>query len=357
MDFSKICYYPILKTKDAELRAIGNLDDLSFSQILPIYELTKSRITKSDSIGDIAKRLSQIREIQQNRPFILDVTTDPKQVNSQTESMLTPDNGYECWRIFLAAHSDLRIIPAIHVDFELDENLRETGALVRLASRVYPNLAIRIPPGLEDAEYEEVFNAITPYLGQARLHVLLDSGCIRKKFKSEGSLAGVNTLFAESIQSICRLRNASTWMQQLVCASGSFPAIVSSEGGDESGRFEILEHTLNQQLHQLFPFVKLGDYASINAQQTEMRAGTFVPRIDFCTNNDFYYHRFRRDKGGYIKCATEVLRNFNYQSLGTWGDEEITAAANGNPSGISPSFWISVRANRYMTSRVRLYAS
>jgi len=355
MDLSNFCYHPILKTKDAELRAISNLDFNSASKTLPIFELTKSRITKKDSVGDIAKRVSQIREIQRDRPFILDVTTDTNQVNDQTKILLTPENGYECWRQFLNAHHDLSLIPVIHIDFELDPELEETKKFVQLASRNHSILAARIPPGLDEHEYKEIFDAISPSLGLTKLYVLLDAGCIRKKFKATGNLDEIKSTFSSSIRSIFKLSTNRSWLLQLVSISGSFPPVVSVEGGDESGRFSILEHRVNLSLRQAFPLIKLGDYGSINAQQTEMRGGTFVPRIDFCNDENFFYHRFRRDKGAYIKCAQEVLKNPHYSSLGTWGDEEIMAAANGKPSGISPSFWISVRANRYMSSRVKLY--
>ncbi|MNV81140.1 hypothetical protein D3C71_1747860 [compost metagenome] len=85
-----------------------------------------------------------------------------------------------------------------------------------------------------------------------------------------------------------------------------------------------------------------------------MRGGTFVPRIDFCDDGTFYYYRYRRDKGSYVKCAKKVIADVRFSNDFTWGDEEIRSASAGSPSGISPSFWISVRVNNYIHRRVEV---
>ncbi|WP_417480444.1 beta family protein [Maricaulis maris] len=354
MDSENFSYFPILKTKDAELRAISNLDILTAGKILPTYELTKSRITKKDSIGDIAKRVQEIANIQGKRPFILDVTTDPKQTNSQTEALLSPTAGYRNWQVFLGAHSALNVIPIIHIDFVLDPSLTETTEFVKAASHSYSTLALRLPPYLEKIEYEQILNAVTPHLEESKIDLLLDAGCIRKVAKKEG-INPIANQFSDSFQEIIRISKNIEWLRHVVCIAGSFPLIVSQEGGDEKGDFEIYEQTLWTSLRGVQPRFKFGDYASINAAQVEIRGGTFVPRIDFCTDDRFFYHRYRRNEGSYAKCARQVVDDVNYRTFGTWGDEEIMTAATAIPSGISPSFWISTRANRYMTHRTRIY--
>lgn len=356
MDFNSYNYFPVLKTKDAELRAVSNLDSDTMDRILPIYELTKSRITKKDPIGNISKRLEDIGRIQATRPFILDVTTDPKQKNSQTEAMLVPNGGYHNWRAILTSHHEMNITPIIHINFELDANLNETSKFVSICSSNYEAFAVRLPPDLDIEIYEEILNAITPNLNGAKLDVILDAGCIRDTVKRDG-IKQITDEFHQCFNAILKLSGDTTWVRNIICIAGSFPLIVSKEGGDESGDFEIYEHTLWSLLKDKYPTVKFGDYGSINAQQVEIKGGTFVPRIDFCTDDTFFYHRYRRDKGSYSKCAQMVEADRNYLDFGTWGDDEITIAALGKPSGISPSFWISTRANRYMSHRAALYSS
>ncbi|EPK9976499.1 beta family protein, partial [Escherichia coli] len=53
----KFNYFPIMKTRDAELKAMSKLSSGVFDHILPIYELTKSRKAKIAPDGDIHRRM------------------------------------------------------------------------------------------------------------------------------------------------------------------------------------------------------------------------------------------------------------------------------------------------------------
>lgn len=353
MDFKKYCYFPILRTKDAELRAIENLSKEAHDNILPIYELTKSRKTKKDPIGDIAKRMEQISKIQEKLPFILDVTTDPQQTNTQTENFLLSSGGYEHWRLFLEAHATfLNIIPAIHIDQD-DDNYSETSAFVSLITKIFSCMALRVPSGLDEDTYAEVLDSISPFLESCQLIIIVDNGCIRGKVKEEGLEETLDDIY-DSLSIITQLTIKNDIPAHIVCVSGSFPLVPSTEGGDTYGYFKIYENNVFRELSSEFDGIGFGDYASISPVQTDIKGGGFVPRIDISRSQAFFYHRYRRDKGGYIKCAQEVLADPDYTKVNCWGDEEISLAAKGMPSGISPSFWISVRANRYMTQRASM---
>lgn len=353
MDWNKLIYFPVLKTKDAELRAIAAVDESYRRKMLPVYEITKSRITKKDSLGDIVKRLDQIKNIQGDLPYILDVTTDAKQKNAQIESILSPVNGYESWKNWLDLNCGVHIVPMIHVDFELDEDLTEAKAFVASVTDKYSKMALRLPADLEADEYGEIISAIVSELNDTRLYILLDEGCIRDKVKASG-LAAVTGIFQRAFTAISVLPETNNWLERMVCISGSFPYLVSAEGKDESGNFEIFEHSLFLSLKHNRPKLQFGDYASINVKQIEMRGGTFVPRVDFCSDVKFYYYRKRRDVGSYVWCAKQVVIDPMYETNSSWGDDEIVSASLGSPSGISPSFWISVRACNYMIRRVKV---
>jgi len=352
MDWNSLVYFPVLKTKDAELRAISAIDVSYRKNMLPVYEITKSRITKKDSLGDVVKRLDQIKNIQGKLPYILDVTTDPKQKNSQIESILSPVNGYESWKSWLELNCGEQIVPMIHVNFELDEDLIEARAFVASVTGKYKKMALRLPADLEEDEYEEVITDIVSELVDTRLYILLDEGCIRDRVKLSG-LAPITDIFQRAFKKISSLSNTDVWLEKIVCISGSFPYLVSAEGKDDEGNFDIYEHSLYLSLKHNRPMLQFGDYASINIKQIEMRGGTFVPRVDFCNASKFYYYRKRRDAGSYVWCAKKVVVDPNYISNTSWGDDEIASAAAGSPSGISPSFWISVRACNYMIRRVK----
>lgn len=356
MDWNSLIYFPVLKTKDAELRAIAAVDKSYRKKMLPVYEITKSRITKKDSLGDIIKRLDQIKNIQGDLPYILDVTTDEKQKNSQIESILSPTNGYECWKDWLEVNCGTNIVPMIHVNFELDEDLTEAKAFIDSVTIKYNKMALRLPADLEEDEYEEVISSLVSKLRNTRLYILLDEGCIRDRVKASG-LYSITRIYQRAVDKILSLPGSRNWLERVVCISGSFPYLVSAEGADDRGSFEIFEHSLFLALKHNRPELQFGDYASINVKQIEMRGGTFVPRVDFCTDVKFYYYRKRRDVGSYVWCAGQVVIDPMYSSNSSWGDDEILSASLGSPSGISPSFWISVRACNYMIRRVKVLSA
>lgn len=352
MDWSKFCYFPVLKTKDAELRGISNLPSSVFSKMLPVYEITRSRISKNNPYGDISKRLAQIEKIQAGQPFILDVTTDTKQQNSQIESILNHKDGYFCWREFLEAHAGLNVCPAIHINLDDDPGLEDTKLFISKMSPKVKRMALRLPTGLDAADYGFVVDSVCGGLGDAKIYILIDDQCIRSTVKSNG-IHTVADSYSEAYQILVDKVGAGKYVENFVCIAGSFPQSVKEETGkDEHGSFPIFEHELYTLLSNKHPKLRFGDYAAVNINQIEMRGGTFIPRIDFCTDDTFYFYRYRRNSGAYIKCAQKVLGDVHYQTQGTWGDSEILSAAKGSPSGISPSFWISVRINNYIVRRV-----
>ncbi|MDA8483662.1 beta family protein [Pseudomonas resinovorans] len=352
MDWSSFCYFPVLKTKDSELRGISNLPKSIFSKILPIYEITRSRLSKNNPIGDISKRIEQIGKIQGGFPFILDVTTDAKQQNSQIESILKPENGYYCWREMLGAYQNLNICPAIHINLDEDPALDETKLFVKEMSSKVKRMALRLPTGLDEADYHFIVESVRVNLGTAKIYILLDDGCVRENVKADG-IAAVANNYSSAYVALLSKAGINEYVENFVCIAGSFPQSVKEETGeDEHGSFPIFEHQLYTQLSPKHSRLRFGDYAAVNISQIEMRGGTFIPRIDYCTDDTFYYYRYRRNSGSYIKCAQKVVSDINYHTQGTWGDDEIFSASKGSPSGISPSFWISVRINNYIVRRV-----
>lgn len=83
-------YFPILKTSYAELKGYENLSDKEKDSIIPIFELTRSRITKNNSEGTLSLRMQDLFEKVGDRPFILDLTTEEALSNKEIDSPLTP---------------------------------------------------------------------------------------------------------------------------------------------------------------------------------------------------------------------------------------------------------------------------
>ncbi|MBW5801341.1 beta family protein [Halomonas elongata] len=348
---SEFLYFPIIKTRDAELRCFGNIGASCFEKMLPIYELTKSRKTKKAPDGDIYRRMKQIGDIQGDRPFILDLSTDERYINPQIEQLLAEQHGFKDWQYFIFdLHSGLNIIPMVHLYEDDSGVMSDVGKFVADASERVRSIAVRLP---YDLGRDEVGYYVRSIAGQmvegCKLYVILDGGFVRDKPVSD-----VVDLFLDSCAGI---EGYEEKIEDVVVSCTSFPSSPANEGrADVDGKFRIYEEEIYQGVVENFP-VKYGDYASINIEQIEMKGGTFVPRIDVASLDGMYftYKRYRRNNGGYVRCAEHTVRDSNnYSPLGVWADDEIKLAASGKPTGISPAFWISVRMSYYIRTRLML---
>ncbi|MCY9802663.1 beta family protein [Vibrio scophthalmi] len=346
---SDYLYFPIIKTRDAELRCFSHLDDDVRAHILPIYELTKSRKAKKAPDGDIHRRMKQIGEIQKGLPFILDLCTNSKYINPQIEQLIEPYNGFMDWQYFLNLYKELDIIPMVHIYEDEESSFDDVKRFVSSVSKVKKQIAVRLPYDLDEGEYSFYLQPIVGSMHpQCTLIVLLDANYIRKE--AENSMRSLVKTFTTSISEVSNLPR----IEDVVMLCTSFPSSPAKEGKhDSEGKFRVYEEQLYQGIKDTI-FVKYGDYASINTEQIEIKGGTFVPRIDIALTNDFIYKRYRRGDGSYPRCAKTMLNDGEYKSLDSWPDEEILLASKNKPTGISPSFWISVRMSYYIKSRVNL---
>lgn len=357
---SDYLYFPLVKTRDAELRGMGYLEESCFSKILPIYELTKSRRTLKAPDGDIYRRMKKIEEIQGNRPFILDLSTDPIYRNPQIEQLLSENGGFYEWQVFIfELHSDLNVIPMVHLYEDEDGVIPEVKRFVTEASTKINFLAVRIPYDLQDvAKY--LMPIREALRDECKLYVILDANYIREEAKNNVRI--VTDTFVQVANEVVDCLGDR--LEDVVMVCTSFPSSPAQEAknnpdvgkdADFAGEFPIFEEEIYKGIVESFP-IKYGDYASINTEQIEMRGGTFVPRIDIALNNGnkFIYKRYRRDRGGYQLCAQKMLDDSRYDDIGDSAHQELLQARDHTPTGISPAFWISVRLERYITTRLQL---
>lgn len=352
MSLSK--YYPLIKTRDAELSCFKNLGKEVLDNIVPVFELTKSRKTSIVPDGDVNRRMKQIEEIMGEREFILDLSTEESYLNPQIEQLLNQSDGFLDWYYFVFEnYAQLSIIPMIHIYEDESGVGSEVIRFVKAAAEKCEKLAVRLPYDLPQADLESYVKPIIEALGDnAKLIVLLDGNFLRPKGSDE--FEQITGTFQDSLDA---LNPYLSYLLDIVVLSTSFPSsVVSVTGEDAEGDFDVFEERIFAELKQEYPHITYGDYVSINTEQIEIRGGTFVPRIDilFDHGNRFFYKRYRRDKGSYPLCAQKVIADNRYKNLNTWADDQITLAEQGNPTGISPSFWITVRMNYYITAKLNL---
>lgn len=338
---NKFIYFPIIKTRDAELKAVSKLSSEIFNHILPIYELTKSRKAKIAPDGDIHRRMLTIKDIQGERPFILDLTSNEKYINDQIRQLVDETDGYYEWRYFINLYNNLNIIPMIHI-YD-DEDFSQVKNFVSEITKNKKLLALRLPHDLDD--YSIFIKPIAESLQDgSKFYVILDAGQI------EGNTEKAEEYFSNACSD---LDDFTDKIEDIIIACTSFPSSPTKYGDDDRGEIPILEEKIFNKISEDYQ-VKYGDYASINIEQIEMKGGTFVPRIDISLANKFIYKRYRRDAGSYPLCAEMMVKDIRYKPIGIWADHEISLAAKNTPSGISPSFWIAVRMNYFMSTRVML---
>ena len=92
----QIKYAPIIKTGDAELKALANLDSKDKSLIFPIIELTRGKKSRNDTIGNLDKRINKLKEINLNG-FFLDLTGDDVLSNIEIDILRSDTDGYKSW--------------------------------------------------------------------------------------------------------------------------------------------------------------------------------------------------------------------------------------------------------------------
>ncbi|MBS0044415.1 beta family protein [Shewanella sp. M16] len=341
---SRFKYFPLIKTRDAELKCFQNLGSNVLDSILPIYELTKSRKTTRTPDGDIHRRMNQISEIQQGRPFILDLCTNDNYINPQIEQLIDEYNGFHDWQYFITLYQDMNIIPMIHLYQDAGQTYPEVEKFVKDMSSVKANLAVRLPYDLERDDINVYLEPIINNLNEnCTLFVILDANYIRN--------SNIDDIVYNFSTSSNEIRTYGNKIEDIIMLCTSFPRSPASLGEDHQGSFKIYEEEIFRKLKNK---MKYGDYASVNTEQVEIKGGTFIPRIDISLEDTFIYKRYRREKGSYNLCAIEMKKDHRYQQINSWADKEIDLASKGKPTGISPSFWISVRMNYYITSRLAL---
>lgn len=375
-------YMPILKTRPSENKAYEKLSDTVKDNILPIIEMTGARSYKYPKThktlagvirpGDINKKIENILSLVQNRPFILDITDDESLMYDGINVIKNPENGYYEWRKFLTKNEDFKklVIPTIQFD---TNHIADTFLQIEELNKEFKYLALKIsafkfnvPDKCSNlfnvhnlsanTVIQSVIDKIVEKIGENKLILILDFGFISEfeRYKSIiddclGSIKNTNHLKA------------------IIPVSSSFPSYVKP----------ISENTFNAQEELLYSYIKntqkysniyFGDYASLHPVKYPTSGGGWIPRIDYIENSDILKYSYKRassdkknknNSDAYEELAKLVKDASNYKQingLNIWGDEQIDLKSKGENNGNAPSFWISVRANLYMTilcSRVK----
>lgn len=350
-------YALLLKTGDAELKAIENLKT-NFNEVFPIIELTRGRRARNDKIGLIDKRLSRIKEIFKNNDICIDLTTSSSLSNEEIDRLYSYDNGYQNWIDFLVSLKNEKlfsnIIPTILVnadDPDISDNLllQVNKLISEFDSVAYRNSLS------DDACYNDLeLIKETILYNNSKFYFIIDC---------EYVAPGAWISFADKAEARIHKINAMIKRTQFIIVSTSFPNNVAEIGKVDQDTFGLIEIDLHSNLSKRIAPLKIlyGDYGSINPIRNDevVMSRGWVPRIDVALTFEIYYFRQKRGKDGhysdtYYTLAINIVRDSRFPKNFTsnWGIRQIINCSEGYSPGSTPSFWISVRMNTHIEQQM-----
>lgn len=357
-------YWIIVKTGEAEIRALENVSPRILSHTVPLIEITRGRKVTKDSVEayPFDKRLSKIKGVFKGQTIAIDVTSEEALSSLETDRLYSPENGYRNWIDFLIQLKDenvfTEIIPTVLFNFE-DENFEEN--IARQIQSLQDNFeSILYRSDISDDNCYEDIELIHRKIADKTLHIVIDCGYI-----PQASYKNV------AAKCIARINNVKQIIEDSSCnyvvASTSFPNNVRDLGDVNTDTFMISEIEMFNAIIKEHNDVTYADYASINPirNDTVTMARGWIPRIDVPLDKIVYYYKERRPKGvtAYASTYTQVARSvcldgrFPYGLSENWGVAQIMSCAQGASPSASPSFWISVRMNIHIEQQVkRIYS-
>lgn len=341
INFEDYKYFPTLRTRQAEIKGLKELDAQRKSKILPL--LTLGRWPRAEGFEKAAEE-SQLA--MSDLPYFLDLTTDPSHLSEQQLALRNPDDAFGAWRTFCRKYENA--IPVIQ--FAPNGKVREFTKQVQEFEKERKNLAFRIKEFSEDTP--QVVHALSAMDDPRNAMVFIDCQYIRS------SLAAYT---AAAIGSINRLRSEFPGLI-ISILSTSFPSSVIpfSDASQKRGSIDILERELHAKIGGS-NVAAYGDHASIHSVVYDnVPMMRWSPRIDYPRNFDW---TFERRPGltaadGYIDAAQAI--STSDPDIGTrniWGEQMIIDAANGEPYAKAPASWIAVRVNIHLSRQLDLSES
>lgn len=289
----------------------------------------------------MSRRAEQLNEAYSGK-FVIDLCTEPSLMNYETLDLFDEVKGYDAWSVFLERNFGKDIIPcALYVEDGSKDNFkRQVEWIVGKYGRVCIRTSIAdefaatlYTWALEAASQDEIILCpVLYYVPESEFQSAFNA-CQFYVTSVIGNRAPGEVLFVGS----------------------SFPRSVLDLPGclDASGSFPATEIRLEATLRSSFPTLPIqsSDFGSVHPRRYETKGGTWVPRIDYFENDTFRYSRYRQSAGGYEAAAMMI----DVTSIGRlpkcWGTDQIIQAKARKVTGASPSFWISVRINCWITKR------
>lgn len=352
-------YFLVIKTGQAEIRAIENSNRVSLEKLFPVIELTRGRKrTLEDDmvIHPFEGRLNKLKESFKGMDVAIDVTSDGALTCAEVDVMYEYENGYEKWVNFIKGIKDEKcfgsITPALMMNFDDPKYEENLVAEIEELAKYFDSLMYR--DSIEDEFcYTDIPLILQNLPKDKKLIILIDCG-----YTPQAMEENVSQRLLKRIGNLKNNGFLDDRCELAFCAT-SFPNNISEIGNMNYDEFRISEVYMHEKVLARFPDVHYGDYGSINPKRNDniIMARGWIPRIDVPLSKEVFYHRQRRVGAPYPdtyeKVAKEVLKDPKYPfALKCWGCSQIELCSTSAPSG-SPNFWISVRMNIHIEQQLR----
>lgn len=358
-------YIPIIKTGEAEIRAISKLTPSMLKEMIPIIELTRGRQkTKTEGERKIISypfenRFAKVKEYLNGQTVFLDLTTDENLLSNEVYNLYKSDNGYENWCNFVTTNVGKegfgKIIPAIL--FNWDDDDFDSNFKIQIETLGEKCAEVMYRSSIQTKDCYDELPLILDYLPKdCDLWIILDCGYIQD--------AAVELAYNRCKKRIQNIKNRilNGHKAHFVIASTSYPERAHDYGEGNPIIITNTEVKLHTALHVDFPDLYYGDYAGTNPIRKDMvvMARGWIPKIDISLIDKTKVYWRRRPKGTteykgtYIIVAEDVISDpeFPIELSTEWGIKEIIRCADGDVSSSTPGFWISVRMFNHMNQQL-----
>lgn len=377
-------YFPAFSTREAELRAYGELLPGIREQMIPVVTLTRERDAPS-----FQESLSSILTAARGNPLIVDfdpvlrpLKTDAeiradraqaaakrklegkkpfvpseKQLahwqgirdttigfNRNLEALKDSTRGYENWRRLGCSASNL--IPVIQTE-DLSAVVTQVQELLNAGRTMAFRLRLKQP------------GALVPFLTAAQAFnlagkaiVILDAGHIR------GAVAGAHRVIGDALKDL-RNRLPEPMFRGLlkVCMAGSFPNVLA----DLWSPLEIQERDLFDLVVSDGWDVRYGDHSSVQPRTPQGGANGWLPHVEVVHPRRWHFYRSDKntDRQGFIDAAVALVGDpavWAGRSM-SWGTDMVERASRGilDDGGAlkltTPGPWVGVRVSQHLTQQ------
>ncbi len=355
-------YNLLIRTGEAEIRAVEQVHPNILKYIFPIIEITRGRKRTIDGTTcyPFDNRLEKLKKTFKGKRVGIALTNELLLSSKEINNLTNPNEGYKNWVEFLLEIKQEEIfeeiVPVIAINAKDDDYENNFLTQVQELKKHFNSLIYRSP--IVDEYCYDDLDIIKEELSSLNFSILIDCGYAPQ--------ASHNNVAEKVISRISNMKKLLTKNKNInyIVTSTSFPNNVSEMGGGDHDTYLISSVSIYEYIAKQISDIQYGDYGAINPirnDQVTMARG-WIPRIDVPLQKEVYYYRQRRAKGitAYATTYTIVanqavndprfpkeLRNTN------WGITQIINCSLGGAPGSSPGFWISVRMNIHIEQQVR----